>query len=56
MFKFVISVKAPKLKTILPYRLAESMTKDVKEKRLLDIDYNFKELERWVNVKRNYTS
>jgi hypothetical protein len=51
-----ITVKPAEVKTVKPYRLIEPMTKDIKQLRLDEINNNFKELERWLNAKRNYTT
>jgi hypothetical protein len=56
MFKVVISVKPPEVKTIRPYRLIEPMTKDIKQLRMDDINNNFQAVQRWLNVRRNYSS
>ena len=56
MFKVAISIKPPEIKTVRPYRLIEPMTKDIKQLRMDDVNQNFKEIKRWIDAKRNYTS
>ena len=56
MIKLVIRVKYPRVSYVVPYRLSEYFTAGPKEDRLSVIDDNFKNIQRWVDAKRNYTS
>lgn len=56
MVKISINVRYPKIKFVTPYRLIDTMTTDVKEIRLAELNTTLKNIERWANAERNYNT
>ena len=54
MITIHIKPKAISISPILPFELSDIMSVVVKNEKLRVVDENFKKIEGWVNVKRNY--
>ena len=54
MIKIHIKPKTAIISPILPFKLSDLITVEAKEAKLSVIDSNFKEVERWIDVRRNY--
>lgn len=56
MTKIVIKPKYPETTHILPVTLSMDMTRENRAFTITSIDSNFKKIEKWLNVERNYTT